>query len=117
MRIEPRLAVVSLIMLLLAGPARAVEPAEALPDSMWSDPLWPAPPEEASVPDPLLFLPPIVLEGAAAAAIAPAAGSRAPQGPNTPYVAVGGGRNDARAPSVSFPDGVLSGPQVTLNPD
>jgi hypothetical protein len=119
MRIGRRLAILPLAAAsLMAGPAQGEEPAAAWPDSMWSEPLWPAPAEEASVPDPVRFLPPITLDGAApaAAAIAPAAGSRSGASGNTPYVAVGR-PSEQRAPNVTFPEGVLGGPQMTLNPD
>jgi hypothetical protein len=113
--------------LIAAAPARAVEPGAPFPDSLWDEPLFAAPPaaeaDTASEAEPQ-FLPPIVLDGAAgAAAVAPSAGGARRAGAPTqggtvatPYVAAGR-RGDVRAPSVSFPDGVLAGPQMTLNPD
>jgi hypothetical protein len=114
------------LVALAPSAARAVEPAAPLPDSLWSDPLFgaaPAAPESDPDAESLRFLPPIVVDGAAAPTVAPAAGGRrstAAPAPATgspqPYVAAGR-RGDVRAPSVTFPDGVLGGPQMTLNPD
>jgi hypothetical protein len=116
-----------LAVALAPSAAGAVEPAAPYPDSMWSDPLFsaaPAVPESDPDAEALRFLPPIVVDGAAAAAtVAPAAGGSRrtaapaqPAGGPQPYVAAGR-RGDVRAPSVTFPDGVLAGPQMTLNPE
>jgi len=118
---------------LLAGcvvlPAAVVaeEPAAAWSEEMWSQPLWPAQPPPAAAPeaadvvDPVPFLLPIRLEGmldAVAAARTRPQGAAPPAAvpPAAPYVAVTG-RGGQAAPAVTFPEGVLGGPPMTLNPD
>jgi hypothetical protein len=109
---------------IVTRPASAVEPAAPLPDSLWTDPLFSgAPAATAGEVDPedLRFLPPIVVDAAAAARIAPASGgarrAAAPAaGAAEPYVAAGRPA-DVRAPAVNLPEGVLPGPGMTLNPE
>lgn len=112
MHADRRLAILAAVLMSLPCAASADEPAAPWSDEMWHEPLWSDPAAEASVPDAVTFLPPIALGDAgarAAAGVAPAAGPRAGA---TPYVAV-----RPRVPAVTFPEGVLGGPQMTLNPD
>jgi hypothetical protein len=116
------LAVLIALAAIAARPAAAMEPAAPYPDSLWSDPLFASAPPPQSDPDPeaLRFLPPIVVDGAAgAAAVAPAAGGARGNAPTRsgpePDVAAGR-RSDVGAPAVTFPEGVLPGSEVTLNP-
>lgn len=104
--------------MIAAASARADEPAASFSDSLWDEPLFAAPPAAAASEDEPQFLPPIALD-----AVAPSAGGALGRGVPTqagagaaPYVAAGR-RGGVRAPSVSFPEGVLAGPQMTLNPD
>jgi hypothetical protein len=117
-RLAPLLTALIGATMIAAASARADEPAASYPDSLWNEPLFAAPPATTASEEEPQFLPPIALD-----AVAPSAGGArgggAPMqaGSNAaPYVAAGR-RGDVRAPSVSFPDGVLVGPQMTLNPE
>ena len=56
-------------------------------------------------------------DAASAVAVPPAGRSGAAPGAAVPHVTVGAAGGEQRPPAVSFPEGVLSGPQMTLNPE